>query len=77
MTADGLGALIEVGRGASGAALRHHIAGTSFTATALCGDAEFKLDFVKTHAGTGVTRNFTVRDSAADTDDHEGPWQVG
>ena len=29
------------------------------------------------NAGAGMTGNFTVRDSAADTDDHGGAWLVG
>jgi hypothetical protein len=36
----------------------------------LGGHAEFDLDLVKTHACAGVASYFTVRDAAADTDDH-------
>ena len=57
--------------------MRHHVAGTTFTLTALRGHAEFELDLVKAHAGAGVTGNFTVGDSAADTDDHGWAWLVG
>ncbi len=57
--------------------MRHHVAGTTFALAALRGNTEFELDFVKTHAGAGMTGNFTVRDSAADTDDHGWAWLVG
>ena len=32
--------------------------------------AQFKLDFVKAHASTGVAGNVAVRDAAADADNH-------
>ena len=62
--------MLDGGNGLGGAALRHHISCATFTLTALGGDAKLKLDFVKTHASAGVACDFTVRDSAADTDDH-------
>jgi hypothetical protein len=63
--------LLDMGRGAGRAALGHHVTGTAFAAAALGRHTEFELDLVKAHAGTGVTGDFTVRDSAADTDDHD------
>ena len=55
-----------------GMALGHHIACAAFAAAALGANAQFKLDFVKTHAGTGVAGDFTVGNSAADTNNHGG-----
>jgi hypothetical protein len=40
--------------------------------SALGGHAKLELNVVKTHAGAGMAGNFTVGDSAADTDDHDG-----
>ena len=57
--------------------MRHHVPGTTFALAALRGNTEFELDFVKAHAGAGMTGNFTVRDAAADTDDHGWAWLVG
>jgi hypothetical protein len=65
-----MGGELDVGCGAGAAALRDHIPGTPFALAALGGDPEFELDLVKTHTGTCMTGNFTVRDSATDTDDH-------
>lgn len=59
-----------MGRRAGAAALRDHITGTPFALAALGGNPEFELDFVKAQAGPRMTGNFTVGDSAADTDDH-------
>jgi len=53
-------------------ALRHHIAGATFAATTLGGNAKFELDFVKAQTRPGVAGNFSVRNSAAYTDDHGG-----
>ena len=53
-------------------ALRHHIAGAAFAATTLGGNAQFELDFVKAQTRPGVAGNFSVRNSAAYTDDHGG-----
>lgn len=53
-------------------ALRHHIAGAAFAAAALGGNAQFELDFVKAQTRPGVAGNFSVRNSAAYTDDHGG-----
>ena len=57
-------------------ALGHHIARTALTPAALGGHAQFKLDFVKAHARTNVASDFTVRDPAADTDDHGSQWWI-
>ncbi len=53
-------------------ALRHHIAGAARAATTLGGNAQFELDFVKAQTRPGVAGNFSVRNSAAYTDDHGG-----
>lgn len=50
--------------------MRHHVPGTPFALTALGGDAEFELDLVKAQARVGMTGDFAIGDSAADTDDH-------
>ena len=52
------------------AALRHHVARTTFAATTLSGNAEFKLNFVESHARTRMPRNFAIRDPAANANDH-------
>jgi hypothetical protein len=70
-----IGGKRDAGRWAAGAALRHHVTGATFALTALGGYAKLELDFVKTHAGMGMTGNFTVRNSAADTDNHGGPFE--
>jgi hypothetical protein len=57
-------------------ALGHHIACAAFALAALGGHAQFKLDFVKAHARTNVASDFTVRDPAADTDDHGSQWWI-
>jgi hypothetical protein len=59
-----------MGRRAGRAALGNHLTGAAFAAATLGGHAEFDLDLVKTHACAGVASYFTVRDAAADTDDH-------
>ena len=62
--------LLDVGAGAANAALRHHIPRAGFALPALGGNTEFELNFVKTHACTGMAGDFTVGDSATDADDH-------
>ena len=47
-----------------------YVAGAVFAATALGGNAQLKLDFIKTHARTRMAGNVTVRDTAADTNNH-------
>ena len=66
----GVGGELDVGCGAAGAALRHHVTGTTFTPATLGGHTQFELDLVETHTGVGMAGNFAVGDSAADTDDH-------
>ena len=56
--------------GAAGAALRHHVTRTTFALPALGSDTQLELDFVKTHPCAGMAGNVTVRDSAADANDH-------
>lgn len=58
-------------------ALGNDIPRASFALAALGGHAEFELDFVKAHARTRVARDFTVRDSAANTDDHGDGARTG
>lgn len=62
--------LLDMCRWAGCAALGDHITGAAFAAAALGGDTEFELDFVKAHAGPGMADDVTVRDAAANTDDH-------
>jgi len=64
--------LLDVGCWAGCAALVDHITGAAFAAAALGGNAEFELDLVEAHACAGVADDVTVRDAAADTDDHGG-----
>ena len=61
---------LDVG-GWAGAALRHHIPGTTFALTALRSDTEFKLNLFKAHACSCMTDDVAVRNSVADADDHE------
>ena len=53
-----------------GTALGDDVACAGFTLTALRRHAQFELDFVETHASTHVARNFAVRYTVADADDH-------
>ena len=78
----GVGKLVDLGvrfvaqggHGLAGAALRYHVTCAVFAAAALRGNAELELDFVKAHSCTGMACDFTVGDTAANTDDHgEGP----
>jgi hypothetical protein len=61
-----------MGRWAGRAALGDHITGAAFAAAALGRNAKFELNLVKAHACAGMANYFTVRDAAADTDDHGG-----
>ena len=56
--------------GAGGVALGNHVAGAAFAAATLHGHAQLKLDFIKTHARTRMAGNVTVRNTAADTNNH-------
>lgn len=78
----GVGKLVDLGvrfvaQGSprlAGAALCYHVTRAVFAAAALGGNAELELDFVKAHSRTGMACDFTVGDTAANTDDHgEGP----
>ena len=64
--------LLDMGRWAGRAALCEYITGAAFAAAALGGDAEFELDLVEAHACARMADDVTVRDAAADTDDHGG-----
>ena len=50
--------------------LGDHVAGTALAAAALSGYTQLELNFVKAHTGTRMSRNVTVRDPVANTDDH-------
>ena len=69
-----VGGKLDVGGGATVAALRHHVTGAAFTLAALRGHAEFKLDLVKAQARAGMADDFAVGDTAADTNNHGVAW---
>ena len=69
-----LAGVLQVGRGAGCAALRYHIAGAAFTLATLGCHAKLELNFVKTHACTGMTSNFAVRNTVTNADDHGGTY---
>lgn len=48
----------------------HHVAGTTFAAAALGGDAQFKLDVIEVHTGRCVAGNVPVADALADANNH-------
>lgn len=56
--------------GVTGAALGDDIACAAFAASALHGNTQFKLDFVKAHPRMRVACYFSVRNPATYTDDH-------
>ena len=58
-------------------ALRDNIAGTTFTLTTLSGHTEFELHFIKCHARARMACDFTIRDSAANANDHGSERQIG
>ena len=58
------------------AALRHHVTGAALAATALGGNAQFELDLVEAHASAGMAGNLSVRNPAANTDNHDGKQAV-
>lgn len=53
-------------------ALRDDIARATFTLTTLGGHAEFELHFIEGHASARMACDFTIRDSAANANDHGG-----
>lgn len=75
---DGGGKLDRLGRGfivqgcnrTGRTALRHNVPGTAFAASALGGDTQLELYFVKAHARMRMACDFAVRNPAANTDDH-------
>ena len=64
--------LPDIGCRAGAAALVDHVPSAPFALPALRRHAQFKLDFIKAHASTGVAGNVAVRDAAADADNHGG-----
>jgi hypothetical protein len=54
----------------NGATFRYDITRAVLTATALRGQASFKLNVVKAKPSFGGFRYFTIRDVAADTNNH-------
>lgn len=54
----------------AGAALGHHIACAAFAAAALCGNSQLELDLVEAHARMRVACYLSIRNPAANTDDH-------
>lgn len=64
---------VQCGDRAAATTLRDHVPRAAFALPALGGHTQFKLDLVETHAGTRMARDVTVRNSAADADDH-GVW---
>ncbi|AMM25843.1 hypothetical protein AX767_16895 [Variovorax sp. PAMC 28711] len=63
-----------------GTALRDDVAGASFALATLGGHTEFELHFVERHSGTRMARDFAIRDSAANANDHDGEsgnWLAG
>lgn len=65
-----LAGVLDVGSRATGAALRHDIAGATFALATLGRYTELKLNLFKAHACTGVTNNFSVGNSVTNADDH-------
>ena len=62
--------LPDVGRGTDTVALGDHVPRTTLALTALGSNAQFELDLVKPHASAGMAGDVSVRNSAADADDH-------
>ena len=60
----------DIGFRAGAAALVDHVPSAPFALPALRRHAQFKLDFIKAHASTGVAGNVAVGDAAADADNH-------
>ena len=53
------------------------ITGAAFATTALRGHAQFKLDFIKTHASARMAGDVTVGDTAANTNNHGNQMSGG
>ena len=62
--------VLQRGHRMRGTALGNHFAGAAFTLAALGGHTQLELDVVKTHASARMAGNLTVRNPAADTNDH-------
>lgn len=65
-----VGGVVDQRHGLAGVALLHQVARGAFAAPALGSNAQLELDFIKVHARVCMTRNLTIGNSAADTDDH-------
>jgi len=59
------------------AALCDNVARAGFALATLGSDTQFKLDFVKSHAGAHMARNFAVRNTVANADDHGNKRKAG
>ena len=68
----GMGIIVHCREGGTCVALAHQLSRTTFAVAALGGNAQLELDFVKAQTRPGVAGNFSVRNSAAYTDDHGG-----
>ncbi len=71
--------VVQCGHRVQGIALGDHVARAVFAATALGGDTQLKLDFIKPHASAGMAGDVTVRNTAANTNNHgsgalDGRW---
>ena len=62
---------VQMGDLSHRSALRDNITCASFTASALGGEACFKLNVVKAQAHPSVSGDFSIRYIAADTDNHD------
>lgn len=73
----GKSVIVHCRDGSACMALGYQVARTAFAVATLGGNAQFQLDFVKTHACPGKTCNLAVGDAVADADDHGGQGGVG
>ena len=51
----------------------HDVTCAAFATATLGGHPQFELDIVKTQTGLRITRDFTVRNSVAYTNNHDRP----